>query len=76
MVCGSIDEEKCKNLKDVWDNLLKKFYNEVSLVKIYVEVFMVVNVGEDVECVIMDFLWKSWDDSLVEVYGWVIGGDV
>jgi len=75
-VRGSTDEEKRKNLKDVWDNLPKKFHNEASLVKIYAEALMVANAGEDAERVITDLLRKSWDDSLVEVYGRVTGGDV
>lgn len=74
-VRGNNDEEKHQTLKDAWHQIPRKFHNEPGLVKIYAEALMAANAGIDADRVVTDLLRKNWDDSLVEVYGRIVGGD-
>jgi HemY protein len=74
-VNGDSDEEKLQSLKQAWNQIPKKFHKEPALVKSYAEALMAANAGEDAERAVTDLLRKNWDDSLVTVYGNVVGGD-
>ncbi|MDY6921596.1 MAG: heme biosynthesis HemY N-terminal domain-containing protein [Pseudomonadota bacterium] len=75
-VRGETNDEKQRNLNEAWHQIPKKFHNEPPLVKIYAEGLIAAEAGGDAEKVVTDVLRKNWDDSLVQVYGRITGGDV
>ncbi len=72
---GETDEEKRASLEEAWQQVPKKFHNEPSLVKVYAHSLMTIGAGEEAERVVTDLLRKNWDDSLVQLYGNILGGD-
>jgi len=74
-VRGLNQAEELNQLRQSWLLVPKKMQQNPVLLKEYCACLVALNADVDAERVILTFLKKSWDDSLVALYGTVSGED-
>lgn len=68
-------EERLAHLQQAWEAIPKKLKQEPQLLRVYCNKLLEVDAPVLAESVLMSFLRRHWDESLVQLYGVVQGED-
>ncbi len=74
-VRGLDQQAELNQLRQAWVQVPKKLQKTPPLLKEYCGCLVALSAGVDAEKIILSYLQKDWDDSLVVMYGMVTGSD-